>query len=138
MPARISATISATDLFETLAVLGDPGLERVKTDFLTTVGLRIQQNAAEVQIIRNPNGPVHPTRLTNRRGGRGLVGSIAVDRRGLPREISVGSHFSYAPTHELGLGGYPVRAYLRPALEQEQTKFEATLARIWESRINQA
>ena len=131
---------------------------------LETCANRVQAIAAREKIIsgsrfRGPAGPrggkgklqdagVHPTMLTSRHGGSGLVGSIRVNKRGLPRYAEVGSDKVYAPIHELGgsirvtkkMRGYlhykgihlrksttritmPPRPFLQPALEQASHEF---------------
>jgi hypothetical protein len=84
--------------------------------------------AAKEKIIqgsrfRGPKGPrggkgklrsagVHPTKLTSRHGGAGIVGSIRVNKGPLPYAIEVGSDKAYAPVHEFG-GTIRVGSYMR-------------------------
>ena len=72
---------------------------------------------------------VHPTMLTSRHGGAGIVGSIRVNKSPLPRAIEIGSDKAYAPLHELGLGRYPKRAFLAPALEKASKEFSRIFAK---------
>lgn len=99
---------------------------------LTTAALMIQKNAATEQIVHGrTKDPPLPDRLTNRSGGRGLVGSIAVNRRPLPRAIEVGTSLVYGAVHEEGRGSYPVRAFLAPALKAIGPKLDRIMADAW-------
>jgi len=129
----------------TLSTLKQPKLATVTRNFLLMAGYAVLKDAAENQIIRGgrfrgPAGqrggkgalrdtPPHPSRLTSRSGElrRSLGLSRGTGRAGLPRFIDVGSDLVYAPIHELGLGRYPVRAFLAPALLKVSSRFEAML-----------
>ena len=84
---------------------------------LTIAALRVQKIAAEDKIVRGRglDAPPLPDQITFRRGG--LSRSIFVDKSNVPRSISVKSDLIYAAGHELGLGRFPPRPYLAPALE---------------------
>ena len=75
--------------------------------------------------------PPLPTKLTNRSGGRGLVGSMGINRRPLPKAIEVGTHLAYGPVHEEGRGAYPVRAFLAPALAKIGKTFASIVVKNW-------
>lgn len=94
---------------------------RVLREALLRVAFETQTNAARKQILPGGKGPPHPTRLTSRTGS--LRRSIAVSRRGLPREIEVGTHLIYGAVHELGTNRYPKRPFLRPAADEIGPKF---------------
>lgn len=96
------------------------------------VGFQMQTLAASKYILRGggPRAPVHPTMLTSRTGT--LRRSIAVNRRRLPFTVSVGTHLRYGRTHELGLGPYPRRAFLDPALQEVAKTAANVLAEEWE------
>ncbi len=96
---------------------------RAIPDALVEIGLRVQREAAQNQIIRGgPRGaPPDPYKLTSRTGT--LRRSIRVNRGPLPTAVDVGSDLQYARIHELGgrtgRGGLmPARPYLTPALEE--------------------
>lgn len=123
------------------------------TRALDRAALRTQDLAAHEFIIQGsrffgPKGPrggrgklvdarVDPHRLTSRRGGSGLVGSIAVDRGGTPHFVEVGSHLIYAPVHELGSrdGNTPARPFLQPALDKASAAFARFFVEEWEKEI---
>jgi phage gpG-like protein len=71
--------------------------------------------------------PAHPTKLTSRTGA--LRSSIRVNRGPLPHAIEVGSDLEYAAVHEEGLGRYPKRPFLQPALEKASPEFSDILSR---------
>lgn len=112
---------------------------------------RVQELATTEFIIRGsrffgPSGPrggrgrlvdaqVDPKRLTSRRGGSGLVGSIAVDRSLTPRAIDVGSDLIYAAVHELGSRTTRKRPFLAPALEKASAAFERFFAEEWQREL---
>ena len=150
MAVRVSVRVNPREterLLRAVGTLGAPALYRPVTRFLEAAALIVLDNAAREQIIGGgrvksgvgPRGgkrlvstPPHPTRLTSRSGelrrslgqensGRGI------DRSGLPRWIDVGSDLQYAPVHELGLRGYPVRAFLKPAVAAVEPRFERLL-----------
>lgn len=75
--------------------------------------------------------PPLPSKLTNRSGGRGLVGSMGINRQPLPHAIEVGTHLDYGPVHEEGRGPYPVRAFLAPALAKIGKTFAAIVVKNW-------
>jgi hypothetical protein len=100
--------------------------------------------AAEEKIIqgsrwRGPAGPrggkgklisaaPHPTKLTSRHGGAGIVGSIRVNRiSAFVRDV--GSDKLYAPVHEYGGRFHPPRPFLSPALDDASEKFSDIFVR---------
>ena len=60
-----------------------------------------------------------------------MVGSIAVNRTPLPAAIEVGTHLQYGAIHEQGLGNYPKRAFLEPAVEDTEDKFPESFKKNW-------
>ena len=90
----------------------------------------VQRRATQVEIIRGGKQPPHPSRVTSRTGT--LRRSIAVDLSDLRSGIGhVGTALGYGAIHELGLGRYPVRAYLKPAAEYIAPQFHETVYREW-------
>jgi len=107
----------------------------------------VQENVASEQIVGGRGkAPPLPTRLTNRHGGSGLVGSIRVNRAPLPRAIEIGTDKGYGIVHELGgtfnkrsskgksfTATYPARPFLRPGLKASEPRilriFAAEIAR---------
>jgi len=87
---------------------------------------------SNVQIVGGRgDAPPLPNRLTNRHGGRGLVGSIALNMHPFPRYAEVGTHLNYGATHEKGLRGYPVRAFLKPARDKIAPRIPAMVVANW-------
>jgi phage gpG-like protein len=64
-------------------------------------------------------------RLTSRSGQ--LRKSIFTDASKSPKEAFVGAKAPYATIHEFGLGRFPERAFLRPALEEAAAQFDQDL-----------
>ena len=83
------------------------------------------QRLAKTEFIAIGRGTAAPLphKLSNRHGGQGLVGSIAVNRSPLPKAIEIGTHLVYGAVHEKGLAGYPKRPFLAPALKKASKKF---------------
>jgi len=128
-------------------VVGDKALQRrlkkmnpavnqaIMRDGLTEAALDVQANAALKQIAHGRgSAPPLSNKLTSRHGGHGLVGSIRVDRKQLPFAIEVGSDKVYGQVHERGLFGYPVRAFMGPALKAVQSRFPAIINKHWKKR----
>ena len=88
----------------------------------------IAANARNVQ-IRRGRGAVDPARLTHR--SFTLRNSIAPDFRGLPRFAEVGTEKFYGAIHEFGLGRFPSRPFMVPALEAIKPQIPAIVARNW-------
>lgn len=88
----------------------------------------------EIARGRGKKAPPLPRKLTSRNAGRGLVGSIAVDRQSATR-WAVGSRLRYAPVHELGLGPYPKRAFLQPGAEYVLERQGVAIFRKWFDRV---
>ena len=111
----------------------DPGRnKRILRNSLLESAFLLQGDAAKNQIIHGARkSPPVPGRLTNRHGGQGLVGSIAVDRGPLPFAIEVGSGKRYAPLHEHGLGNMPKRPFLKPALDKIAPRFGDIVVKHW-------
>jgi hypothetical protein len=157
MAVRLSVTVDKAQMAAfraTLSRLQVPKLNIALKSFLLTAGYAVLNNAVEHQIIRQGririlgprggrgklvNSDVDPRRLTNRHGGHGLVGSLSqnrgTDRSGLPRYIDVGSDKKYAPVHEYGLGHYPPRPFLKPALAAVEPRFQSMLGDVIDKAI---
>ena len=133
MAVKLRASIVGTkELRRRLKAMNPGENRRILTVGLTKAALMIQVEAATKQIVHGrTKSPPLPDRLTNRSGGRGLVGSIAVNRRPLPNAIEVGTSLVYGAVHEEGRGSYPVRAFLAPALKKIGPKLGAIMADAW-------
>ena len=85
-------------------------------------------------ILRGGQGPPHPSKLTSRTGTlrRSLGPAFGLDKSGLPRFIEGGSSLVYAPVHELGLGRFPRRPFLAPAVDAVTPQLEQIMVKHWE------
>jgi len=106
---------------------------RITTKGLGNVAVAIQRDVASNQIDRGrgASAPPLPHRLTSRTGGAGIVGSIRINRRGLPRYIEVGTDKVYGPIHEFGSATHPVRSYLAPGLEAVAPRIPGIMVDAW-------
>ena len=81
------------------------------------------------------SGPPKPKILTSRHGGAGLVGSLGrnegLDKSGLPNFIEGGTHLVYGKMHEGGLGPFPPRPFLGPALADAQRQYGDIFEKHW-------
>ena len=125
-----------------LSKMRKPELDKPVSRFLLSAAFAVLKDATENQIIRGGSfggqqSPPHPSRVTSRTGElrRSLGVSRGLDRSGLPGYIEFGSDLVYAQIHELGLGRYPKRAFLVPALERVSVRFEEMLAREIEKEL---
>lgn len=112
---------------------------------LTRIGLLVQKVAAEEKIARGGvsgrgrNRRVArplPDRLTSRTGA--LRRSIGLNRVPLPHAIEVGTELIYGAVHELGLGPFPPRPFLGPAIDDSIREMEQILADEWLREVNRA
>lgn len=113
----------------------DPERHRsILTRSLTKAALLVQKIAATEKIDRGrgPKAPVLLNKLTSRRGGAGLVGSIRVNRSGFPHFVEIGTDLGYGAEHELGLKGRKKRPFLAPALKDAEKR----IRRIFEQEMN--
>lgn len=98
--------------------------KRIVRDGLGRCAYLVQKTTTEEMIVRGraKDAPPLAKKLTNRSGGAGLIGSIAVD---LPKEglATVGTALKYGAIHEFGESGYPKRPFLSPALKKASKKF---------------
>jgi len=111
----------------------DPGKNQaILRGSLKEAAKAMQVDITKVQIVGG-RGDAEPLadRLSNRHGGRGLVGSIGINTNPLPYAIEVGTHLAYGPVHEEGRGAYPVRAFLQPALDKMAPKFAGIVVKHW-------
>jgi len=146
MAATIRAKVTGIKELNTKLKKLTPATNRqIMVQSLLDCAALVQENAATKQIIQGsrffatgPRGgktlkdaPVDPFRLTSRHGGSGIVGSISVNTRALPTAIEVGSDKVYAPIHELGLGRYPKRAFLAPAVDATEHRFPEMFLKNW-------
>ncbi len=90
---------------------------------------------AKLNIVRGRQSqPPLADKLTFRKGG--AVGSIGIDLSGLPRWSEAGSIFKYPMIHELGLGRFPVRQWLQPAVDDViPRQAEGIAAQFWEGQV---
>ncbi len=90
--------------------------------------------AARDKIYPGGKGPPRRDQLTSRTGTlrRSLTASFAVDRSQLPHSITGGSNVVYAAVHEFGLGRFPKRPYLAPALADASKQFDDIFAKHWQ------
>jgi len=133
-----SISVEGADEMNETFIAADPG---ASPEFMR-VGIRraafaIQRTAQTetIAIGRAKNAPPLPDMLTSRRGGAGIVGSIAVDFSDMPEKAHVGSHLFYATLHEFGIGT-PKRAWLVPAVERNIDFLESVLADGWQVQID--
>jgi hypothetical protein len=105
---------------------------RIMVKSLSEAAVDILADVQKVQIVGG-RGKALPLadRLTNRSGGRGLVGSMGIDRRPLPKAIEIGTHLTYGAVHEEGRGRYPRRAFLAPALEKIGGRIPGIIIKNW-------
>lgn len=116
----------------------NPGVnKKILRDSLLESARTIQREAAKNQILAGGGGkgsgmtPPHPKFLTSRHGGEGLVGSIHVDEGPLPFAIEVGTDLVYGAVHEFGLGPYPKRPFMQPALDKMAPRFGDIVIKHW-------
>lgn len=159
MATRVHVSIDKAQMARVRRVLGSmraPRVAKVTSAFLMQAAELVLVDAAQNQIIRGgrvrgPAGPrggkgklldtkPHPSKLTSRSGElrRSLGVTRGSDRSGLPRYIDVGSDLVYARVHELGLGRFPKRAFLAPAVAAVSPKFEGLLLAELEKAVTQA
>lgn len=146
MTLAVSVKVTGgAELERALKKLSPSQNKKILTESLLQCAYLVAENAAKEQIIQGsrffatgPRGgrtlkdaPVHPTKLTSRRGGAGLVGSITPEWHKKPFSIDVGTHLKYGPVHELGLGRYPKRAFLEPAVKAVENRFPDVFMAAW-------
>jgi len=147
---RVSLRVDERELRrvrDAVALLGAPALYAPVRKFLLSAALLVLDNAAHEQIIgggrfktgvglrggkKLESAAPHPSRLTSRSGElRRSLGAEnsgrGVDDSGVPQYIDVGTDLVYGPVHELGLRGYPRRAFLAPAYNAVSPRFQALL-----------
>ena len=91
----LRVTVTGTkELQAALSRMNPEENRRIKSAVLEAIAVPVQRNAANVQLVRSGDqkSPPLPDRLTNRHGGRGLAGSIAINRVPLPRAIEAVSY----------------------------------------------
>jgi hypothetical protein len=128
---RVSV-VGTKELRRKLAKL-DPGFnKRIMVKSLTDCAVEIHSDATQNQIRRGMrNAPVIDGKLTSRNEGRGLIGSIGLNKGPLPGAIEVGTYLAYGAAHEHGLGKMPQRAFLEPALDKVGSKFNDIIVKNW-------
>jgi hypothetical protein len=103
MAVNVRVSVSGlTELNKALRAISPQHRPKILRDGLLAIGLEIQRDATQNQIIRGggKNAPVNPHRITSRTGyGRR---SIRVNRKELPHAIEVGSDVGYMAVHEIG------------------------------------
>ena len=100
---------------------------------LDRVAERIQSNATTKQLLRG-GGPVHPTRLTHRKGT--LARSVSINRPSIFAR-NIGTNLNYAEWHEKGLRGFPVRKFLQPAFDEEAPVLRSEIFKELERSISE-
>lgn len=129
MAAAISVRLEGgAKLRRALSKLNPADNARIFSLSAREVALKIATNARNVQ-LRRGGGDVHPTQLTSRTFR--LRDSIAPDFRGLPRFAEVGTDVRYGPVHEFGLGRYPSRPFMAPALEAVRPQIPEIVVKHW-------
>ena len=105
---------------------------RIFSETLEKIVNAVQSISAEEKIIRGRQGlPPLASKLTFRHGG--AARSIGVDLSGLPSFAEVGSILLYPLLHEFGLGKFPKRAWLDPAIDDVvPEKSERWAVEFWE------
>ncbi len=137
MATALSVSVQGLDeLHERLSRISPRDNAEWSRRALVTCGLLVQKIAAEEMIIRGGrfgtgsslrDRIAHPSKLTSRSGR--LRGSIRVNRVPLPKAIDIGSDVAYAAVHELGLGRFPKRPFLAPALDKASKEFSQIFAK---------
>lgn len=155
MPLKVTIKWTGIPEFRAaIAKLRRPELDKPISRALVACGMMVLANAAEEQILRGgrfrgpagPRGgrgalrdsPPNPDKLTSRSGElrRSLSVNRGLDRSGLSSfYVEVGSDLVYAPLHELGLGRFPVRAFLSPAMDAVSGDFEGVFMRELEAEL---
>lgn len=129
MAAAITVNIEGTkELQRRLAKLNPQQNVEIFIRSAREVATLIAANARNVQ-IRRGRGAVHPSQLTHR--DYGLRDSIAPDFRGFPRFAEVGTELFYGAIHEFGLGHFPARPFMQPALDDVHPEIPSIFVRNW-------
>lgn len=107
---------------------------RIFSDTLEKVVNAVQDIAAREKIVRGRQHlPPLPSQLTFRKGG--AARSIGVNLSGLPSFAEAGSILFYPLLHELGLGRFPPRPWLQPAVDEVVPEKSARWAgEFWEQQ----
>jgi len=136
MPVAMHANVTgAREWLRALNRLSPKEHQEITARSLVECGLLVQRNAAMKQIMgggqkaKGVHLKPHPTRLTSRTGT--LRRSISTNRQPLPLAVEVGTDLIYGRVHELGLGRFPKRAFLAPAVEAEEDKFPRIFLKHW-------
>ena len=128
MPAFISAKVTGIKAWNKKLDRMNPqkNTSKLKRAPLIKSALLVQKITAKEKIVRGrPRGSAPlPDRLTSRHGGSGLAGSIRVNKNPLPGAIEIGTDLGYGAIHEFGLGRYPKRPFLGPALKDADRKIK--------------
>ena len=101
---------------------------RITTPALLEGGQLIARIAAREKILPGGGGPPRPDILTSRTGTlrRSLTSNFAVQLNRRLRFVDVGTHLLYGAVHENSR-----RAFLKPALRDSSSKFEAIFVKHW-------
>ena len=128
MPTFIKANVTGVKEFNKKMDRMNPqkNTSKLKRAPLIKGALLVQKIAAKDKIVRGRPRHSAPLtdRLTSRHGGSGLAGSIRVNENPLPSAIEIGTDLGYGAIHEFGLGRYPKRPFLGPALKDATRKIE--------------
>ena len=129
MATSITVKVTGTKELRRRLAKMDPGQnEEIFMRSARQTATLIAANARNVQ-IRRGGGAVHPTKLTHR--SFGLRDRIGPDFRGFPRFAEVGTELFYGAIHEFGLGHFPKRPFMAPALEAIRPKIPPIIERNW-------
>lgn len=136
MALGVSVKIEGTEQFRQVLERALPDANpRIFSGAFVEMMLKILKNAAGKQIVQGRGeAPPLPRRLSGRTNMlvRSLGPAFGLDRSGLPFSISGGTDLVYGRIHELGLGRFPKRPFLEPAVEEEIQNLEDILTRHWE------
>lgn len=101
---------------------------RITTPALLESMLLVLRTAARVKILPGGSGPPRPDILTSRTGTlrRSLSGNFAVDLNERLLFVEGGTNLIYGAVHEATR-----RAFLKPALKDDEPKFEAIFVKHW-------
>jgi len=129
MATAITVKVTGTkELRRRLAKMNPQQNEEIFIRSARQAATLIAADARRVQ-IRSGRGAVHPSRLTHR--SHWLRDHIAPDFRGFPRFAEVGTDVFYGAIHEFGLGHFPARPFMAPALEAIRPKIPSIVVRNW-------
>ncbi len=124
MPAILTVKVSGLKEWNKKLDRMNPGknTRKLKRAPLIKGALLVQKIAAEEKIHPGGTSPPLPHALTSRSGD--LRRSIRVNQNPLPGAIEIGTRLDYGEIHEKGLGRFPKRPFLVPALKDATRRIE--------------